>query len=220
MSFKRARSEEQVQNRIDEIISATSELYDSYGYDGVSFSKISEHTNFSRPNIYKYFKTKEEIFLVILGNDYKSFVSELIDSFKINKIYSLYDITEIWADTLIRHKRLMEIHALLHTILKKNVSDEALFKLRKDMSNTQIPLARIVSQLFPNATEDEISDFIRDQLVFAFGIYPMLNNKDVQTDINELKEQNKTIQKFKTVYMSCLYKIMYCLKNSIDIKNN
>ena len=73
MSFQRARSEDQIQDRIQEIIDATSSIYNSIGYDGLNFSIISEYTKFTRPNIYKYFKTKDEILLVILKDDFKVF---------------------------------------------------------------------------------------------------------------------------------------------------
>ena len=97
MSFQRARSENQIQDRIQEIIDATSSIYNSVGYEGLNFSAISEYTKFTRPNIYKYFNTKDEILLVILKEEFQSFIASLIKSFKINKLYSLYEISEIWA---------------------------------------------------------------------------------------------------------------------------
>ena len=50
MSFQRARSDSQINDRIDEIISVASDIYNTSGYEGVNFSAISELTEFTSYN--------------------------------------------------------------------------------------------------------------------------------------------------------------------------
>ena len=69
MTFQRARSQEQIEERKHEIILAASHVYKELGYEGLSFTNIAAHTNFTRPSIYNYFETKEEILILILIND-------------------------------------------------------------------------------------------------------------------------------------------------------
>lgn len=119
MKFQRARSEEQKQDRIQEILNASSIIYDTAGYEGLNFTAISEYTKFTRPNLYKYFKTKEEIILLILNQDLKSWIAKLSKSFVINKLYSIQEIGEIWTETLMEYERLIELHAILYTTIEK-----------------------------------------------------------------------------------------------------
>lgn len=220
MSFQRARSEDQIQDRIREIIDAASSIYNSSGYEGLNFSAISEYTKFTRPNIYKYFKTKDEILLIILKEDFKSFLISLIKSFKLNKLYSLYEISEIWTDTLIKHSRLLELYAILFTTIEKNVSVESLAEFKKELIKMQLQLIDFVSQLFPNASYDSINEFIYYQLILACGLYPMSNLSDLQLEAIRLSDSGFIPPDFKKTFMACLYQQMYCLKHSIEIKEN
>lgn len=220
MSFQRARSENQIQDRIQEIIDATSSIYNSVGYEGLNFSTISEYTKFTRPNIYKYFKTKDEILLIILKEEFQSFISSLIKSFKINKLYSLYEISEIWADTLIKHGRLLDIYSILFTTIEKNVSVESLSEFKKEMVAIQFQLTDLIVQLFPNANNDNIINFIYSELTLACGLYPMSKLSNLQMEAIKLSASGYTPPDFRKTYMACLYQLMYCLQHSIEIKKD
>lgn len=219
MSFQRARSEGQIQDRIKEIISATSSIYDSVGYEGLNFSIISEYTKFTRQNIYKYFRTKDEILLLILKEDFKSFISAFFKSFKINKLYSLYEITDIWTCRLIEHDRLLKLYGILYTTLEKNVSLESLVELKKEILTSYQQLVNFISQLFPEASEDNISNFISSVLTLACGLYSSTELSKLQMEATKLADENYTFPDFKKVYMACFYQQVYCLKHSIEIKS-
>jgi len=220
MSFQRARSKVQIEDRIQEIVNAASIIYDSVGYEGLNFSTISEYTKFTRPNIYKYFKTKEEIILLILTQDLKSWISTLRKSFKLNKLYSIYEIGEIWTDTLIKHDRLMELHAILFTTIEKNVSVEALSEFEKESIVNHSSIIDLVNQLFPNASSNSIMNFIYSSFTLAFGLYPMTKLSELQLEAIKLSGSNYTAPDFKKVYMASLYQLMYCLEHSIEIKKD
>ena len=59
-------SEELTRAREDEIISACAALYETMGFKDITLRDIGEKTSFTRTSIYKYFQTKEEIFLALL----------------------------------------------------------------------------------------------------------------------------------------------------------
>ncbi len=219
MSFQRARSEDQIQDRIREIISATSSLYDSVGYEGLNFTIISEYTKFTRQNIYKYFRTKDEILLLILKEDFKSFISAFIKSFKINKLYSLYEITDIWTCRLIEHERLLNLYGILFTTIEKNVSLESLVESKKEILTSYHQLVNFIHELFPEASEDNINNFISSVLTLACGLYSSTNLSNLQMKATTLADENYAFPDFKKVYMACFYQQLYCLKNSIEIKS-
>ncbi|MEZ7892665.1 MAG: TetR family transcriptional regulator [Candidatus Wallbacteria bacterium] len=220
MSFHRARSEEQIQARIQEIVNAASIIYDSAGYEGLSFSAISEHTKFTRPNIYNYFKTKDEILLIIMKDDFKSFVTSLIKSFKLNKLYSINEICEIWTNALIKHIRLLDLYALLSTFIEKNVSIKALSEFKKEMAKLQSMLLSLISQLFPNSSDDNVMNFFYFQLTLAFGLYPASKMGKCQIEALKLAGVSYIPPEFKKTYQTGLYQLMYCLQNSIYIEKN
>ena len=59
-------SEELINARKEEIINACAALYETMSFKEITIRNNSKKTSFSRPSIYNYFQTKEEIFLALL----------------------------------------------------------------------------------------------------------------------------------------------------------
>lgn len=215
MTFKRARSDEHVQERLNEIISAASAIYDSVGYEGLSFSEISKLTRFTRPTIYKYFNTKEEILLKLLLSDMEAWEATLINSFQLNKIYTIEEITEIWVDTVIQNDRLLNLYSILFTSIEKNVSLASLTEFKKGMLKLQTPVTGLLKQLFPNAENKDLWDFVINQMAFALGLYPMSQVCELQIKAIELAGANYTPPDFKASFKAVIYQLMYCLEKDI-----
>jgi len=61
VDWVRARSDEQIEQRINEIVDATARLYEENRFEDITFAMIAKEANFTRSNLYRYFQTKEEI---------------------------------------------------------------------------------------------------------------------------------------------------------------
>lgn len=68
---------ELVKVREKEIMDACIKLYETKNLNEISIKDISKETSISRPSIYNYFQTKEEIFLAILISEYDKWIEEL-----------------------------------------------------------------------------------------------------------------------------------------------
>lgn len=217
MSFQRARSEAQIQKRILEIIEAASAIYDHEGFEALSFSKISEYTQFTRPTIYKYFSTKEEILLKIMLVDMAHWVDHLISSFKINKLYTIEEIAAVLSHTLMASSRLVELFTFLFTIIEKNVSKEALIDFKVTMFSHQNALLDLFSQLFPRASHKQLNNFLETLLSLAIGLYPMCHLSETQLEAICISVSNYIPPEFEKVYRQNIYQNLYCLQNNIGI---
>ena len=51
--------------RKEEIIAACEKLYQTMSFKEITIQEIAKFTSFTRPSIYNYFETKEEIFLAL-----------------------------------------------------------------------------------------------------------------------------------------------------------
>lgn len=213
MCFQRARSSEHVQERIQEIIETASKIYDSVGYEGLNFSEISKLTKFTRPTIYKYFNTKEEILIKILLMDIEAWVSSLKNSFRINKIYSVDEIADIWVSAITENYRLLNLYSILFTTIEKNVSIEALADFKKNLIKLQEFMIKLLKDLFPTSSYEDIYNFIINQLALAVGLYPMCQLCEIQVKAIEAAEINYEAPDFKNAYKSSVYKLMYCLEH-------
>ena len=61
-----------LKNGKKEIIDACETIYKAKGFYGVTIKEISTRTSFTRPSIYNYFETKDEILLALLVRNTRS----------------------------------------------------------------------------------------------------------------------------------------------------
>ena len=59
------KTAEQITSRREEIVNACEKLYETFGFKEITLKEIGKEVPFSRPTIYNYFQTKEEIFLAL-----------------------------------------------------------------------------------------------------------------------------------------------------------
>ena len=61
---------ELIAGRREEIINACEKLYQAKSFKEITLKEIGNEVPFSRPTIYNYFETKEEIFLALFQREY------------------------------------------------------------------------------------------------------------------------------------------------------
>ncbi len=71
------RSLERTAARKEEIISACEKLYQTMSLKDITLKEIGNETSFSRPTIYNYYQTKEDIFLALFEREYIRWNEEL-----------------------------------------------------------------------------------------------------------------------------------------------
>lgn len=216
MDFKRARSNTQVQSRMDEIVSAAGEIYDESGYENITFTAIGEITNFTRPTIYKYFSTKEEILLKLLSTDLDIWSKNLLSSFKLNTIYNVKQISKIWTKSYSTQPRLLELYSILFTKIEKNVSLEALADFKVSLFNSLNPIYELLSQLYPNADQSRINYFLASQLSVVLGLFPMCNLSQIQREAIKLAKADFEFLDFEEALEKATFQLLYFLENDMD----
>ena len=185
MKWQRARSEEQKEERISEIVTATARLYDTYTFDEITFARIAKEARFTRSNLYKYFKTKEEIFLGLLGQDIANWRRSLVEALRPGEVKSIGECAAIWARTLTEHERLLRLFSILFTSLEKNVSLESLVRFKSATRIELATMAQLLCTLFPTLTPEKAGRFLHVQGALAIGLYPATHLSDIQRQAME-----------------------------------
>ena len=158
--------------RKGEIIKACESLYDKYNFKDITIKLISEQTSFSRPSIYNYFETKEEIFLALFRQEYEKWTDEL------NKIREDYDqvtkdqFASLLAHTLENKKRLLKLLSMNIYDLEEHSRLTCLTEFKETYSQTIEALRKVLNKFFPKMSKQEVTEFIYTFFPFVFGIYP------------------------------------------------
>ncbi len=169
-NWERARTDEQKEQRISEIVAATARLYETEDYDDITYAAIAREAKFTRSNLYKYFETKEEIFLELIKYDFKIWAEDLSSSVSDGREYTVDGFADLWASVLVRHPRFMRLLPMLNTTLEVNVSMEKLVEFKKHFFQVMGNVASILLQALPAMTLDRVIDFIRYQGALVVGL--------------------------------------------------
>ena len=182
MEFKRARNAEQKDQRIEQIIQVTEELFSKHNYNEITLAMIAKKLDYTRGNLYKYVSTKEEIFLKMYAKKQENWVNEIINSFPDNKNFSDKYFIDMWSQILSKHQDVLKIHSILGTIIETNVSLEKLAEFKKKALTDLYKLIPIIKKQFSKLDDSECRNFISTQLFYASGLYNTINFSPLQIE--------------------------------------
>jgi len=174
VDWVRARSDEQIEQRINEIVDATARLYEENRFEDITFTMIAKEANFTRSNLYRYFQTKEDIFLELLKSDIAVWRKDILENFTDGNP-SLREVAEISVELILKHKRMVKLFTILFTLLEPNASLEALTAFKQKITDEIGMVAHFLSTKLPFPSVEAAGDFLTTQSYMAMGAYPMMN---------------------------------------------
>jgi len=174
LNWVRARSDEQIEQRIKEIVDATARLYEGHRFEEITFAMIAKEADFTRSNLYRYFETKEDIFLELLKYDIETWREDILENFPVESM-SLYELAKAWVDLVLNHRRMVKLFTILFTLLERNASLEALTAFKQKINEEIGTVAQFLSTALPFPSIEAAAEFISAQSYLAIGSYPMMD---------------------------------------------
>jgi len=151
--MKRARTPEQRGQRRGEIINAAFELLQENEYEDVSLNTISRQAKLSKPSIYLYFKTREEIFLALFMDAFAIWMDEAANRLADMDEFTVDDIATAMVDSAWKNKELRMMGPLLVTSIEKNISDECMALVIRLKQEKCDALCREIKKCYPQMSE-------------------------------------------------------------------
>ncbi|BCN31075.1 TetR family transcriptional regulator [Anaeromicropila herbilytica] len=210
MDFVRARTQEQIISRQDEIINACDQLFSQYGYEGVHFKAISEITSFTRPTIYNYYKTKDEVLLDLLIREMLKWATSLEEEVSKISHMSKDEYSTLLTDLLISHEKMLQLFSILYTVLENNSGIEKLVEFKKKVVKVMGAVSESVDKYFQSSTDTSRAEFVSAFFAYILGLYPMSHLTDKQRDAIKLSGINYVAPDFRTM---CYRGILLLLTN-------
>ena len=165
-------SEKKTTTRREEIINACEKLYQTMSFREITLKEISTETSFSRPSIYNYFKTKEEIFLALFEREYNRWNDALEEIYRGKRSLSCHALAEKLAKSLAERHQLLKLLAMNLYDMEANSRLECLTSFKRAYGAALENMRRILLKFRPNMTGNQINDFIYAFFPFMFGVYP------------------------------------------------
>lgn len=125
---RRAMNEQQKEERRRLILEAAWHLLEETSYDAVMMQGVAERAGLAKGTVYLYFRTKEELFLALEGEQLAGWFAEIdkqLPRVAPNSTDAAIDaVVRILGDSLAGRQTLMRLLRISHTILEHNI-DEA-----------------------------------------------------------------------------------------------
>lgn len=182
MNFERVKNEEQRRIRVQQIKDAAIKIFDKRKYLDITLAEIAKETKFTRGNLYKYVSSKEEIYLLVLIDEFKKLLKNLEKKINHKFFKKIDEFAEIMAETLNSQERFLKLYSILYTILEKNTSEKNLIEFKENFNDCMNELFLIIKLAFPELTMSQIRKFMEVLGSFIIGFYPLSNPDSVQKE--------------------------------------
>ncbi len=171
--FIRARSPEQKQERMADIMAAADRLFQSCPYHQITMGKIAAELGWSRSNLYKYAATQEEIFLALHGKKNRAWLEEL--AAKLDKApLPAEKFARTWAEVTEKHADFLRYQEIIISIIESNVTLERLTEFKRDFADMLAPVTAVLARQC-SIDEDSAADLYLRLLYQAPGLYNHYN---------------------------------------------
>jgi AcrR family transcriptional regulator len=160
MVWQRARKPEQKEERRKAIMEAAADLFLGLDFDEVSLNGIARRAGVAKSNVYRYFASKEEIFLHLYVEDVTDWASELEEKLAALPPASGPEaVAKVIAAATAGRPRLAALFALLSSVLERNVTEEALIEFKRELRSTLSDTVQAIHRAVPDLSEEQIVKF-------------------------------------------------------------
>ena len=153
-------------------ITACEKLYQTMSFKDITLKEIGNETSFSRPTIYNYYQTKEEIFLALFEREYIRWNEELQSILQENEKLSKEQLANKLASSIANRQQLLKLLSMNNYDMEENSRPELLTSFKVAYGESMKNVCRIITKFCPEKSVQEIQDFIYVFFPFMFGIYP------------------------------------------------
>lgn len=171
---------EQIAQKREEIVDACEQLYRTMSFREITLKEIGSITSFSRPTIYNYFETKEEIFLALFKREYDRWNAQLLAILEENDQLTKAQLADRIAQSLAERQQLLKLLSMNNYDMEANSRQELLTIFKQSYGRSLELMNTLLEKFCPEMSAADIRNFIYTFFPFMFGIYPYAEVTDKQ----------------------------------------
>ncbi len=189
MDWQRARTDEKKNERREAVYTAAFTLLKRDGYEKVSFNAIAAEAGFTKSNLYRYFSSREEIFLNIFSTLFEEWVDDCLK--RLRKLEQDSDV-ERFAKAYVRsmkaHTRHLDLNPMLFTSLERNSSLEQLMVFKTTAMNRLFEIAAEVVRIYPALTIEDGFRYLNLSFAATTNYWAAATENDVLKELYGMPE--------------------------------
>ena len=194
--------------RREEIVGACEQLYQTMSFKDITLKEISNVTSFSRPTIYNYFHTKEEIFLALFEREYDRWNADLEKLLNSEKDYAGKELAEQIAKSLEKRAQLLKLLSMNNYDMEENSREELLASFKRAYGKSLKLFREILRKYCPAMSDNEVEQIMYVFFPFMFGIYPYTEVTAKQKEAMKEAEVDYKYQSIYEITYNCLKRLL------------
>lgn len=146
-STKRARRDEQKQERRETILDTAWGMFQCSSYDAVTMDAVARETHLAKGTLFLYFRTKEELFLALTKRQLAEWFARVNAQLaSLAAPASTETVAEIIAGSVQGHNGFVRLMSILSTGLEQNVSFEASLAFKQPLLTQMIHTGTVLER--------------------------------------------------------------------------
>ena len=199
---------ELIAERREEIINACEKLYQTMSFKDITLKEIGNVTSFSRPTIYNYFETKEEIFLALYEREYDRWNADLEAILDGNETMTREQLASAVAASIGKREQLLKLLSMNNYDMESNSRPERLVSFKAAYGKSLRNGRALLDKFCPEMKEEEKQSFLYVFFPFMFGIYPYGEVTDKQRKAIEDAGVDFAYQSVYDITYQCLIRLL------------
>lgn len=182
MTFQRARSEEQREIRRRAILDTASAMLDEMPVAGVTLNELSRRVGLAKPNVLRYFESREAVLLELLDRLLAEWLTELAGDLAagvdddLPMVERATAVAEVLSRSLSRHVVLCDLFGAQGSVLEHNVSVEVVARYKRASLEHLTTMTALIEKHLPelgeNATLFSLQTMVMAGAVSAYSTPP------------------------------------------------
>lgn len=189
MNWQRARTDDKKNERKDAIHIAAYDLFKEQGYEKVSFNNIAKQAGFTKSNMYRYFSSKEDIFLSVFTQLFEAwfdeFHSELL-TIEANAKPELF--ANAWVKASLNHQSFLDLTPILFVSLEANSSYEQLINFKRLSRGLLYQISVQIGRIFPDIQDEKAFKLLTMSYAAMSNYWAGSTQNDTLTKVYQLEE--------------------------------
>lgn len=195
---------ELIAGRREEIVNACEKLYRTMSFRDITLKEIGREVTFSRPTIYNYFRTKEEIFLALFEREYDRWNADLETILGLPALMEKTELAGAVAKSLEKRTQLLKLLSMNNFDMEENSREELLTSFKRAYGRSMENIRAILRKFCPGMSGERIGNVIYVFFPFMFGIYPYTAVTEKQKNAMKNAGVAYTYQSVYDITYSCL----------------
>ena len=168
--MQRARRAEQKAQRRSAILEAAEALFEPGSYELPPAAQIAVKAGLAKGTLYLYFRTKEEIYLAVLGRGYARWSERMMEGLS-GEWPRLDPFLRRYIAFCVANPKTMFLACMGPVMLERNISEESAFAFKKGLADATRRVGELLSVAFPPLGVDQARKLFLHMLVLTIGLW-------------------------------------------------